>query len=212
MPMRKTVFSDDTLSDLGAIARVSVNLGQLPRIIICPLIPTVYLEIVAEMMAFIFLLALLPLFTQAIPRCYPLSSEWASISFVDCVDIFEQILGDRMAMIPFPLTIQQEVAPFPYVRTSGTCRLRIDLLQEDPRSNFTLFSATITARDIIRSCLLQSPVQKMPAQGGQASAGPNSTLSIILNSNMKSEAPKPRPSNPQSGSGPHGTFMKLRGP
>ena len=162
-------------------------------------------------MFIIFPLALLPLLTQAIPRCYPLSSEWAPVSFVDCVDIFEQMLSDPMGLLPFPLTRQQEVAPFPYVRTSGTCRLRIDLLQEDPHVNFTLFSATMTARDVIRSCLLQPPGRNVQAQGGQDSAGPNSTLSVILNSNVRSEATNRGPSNPRSGSGPHGTFMRLRG-
>lgn len=157
-------------------------------------------------MVVIFLLAILPIFTQATPRCYPLSSEWSPVSFIDCVNILEKVLSDRLTLIPFPLTSQQEIAPFPYVRSSGTCRLRVDLLQENPDSNFTLFSATMTARDIIRSCLLVTPVQNVHGQGGQAFAGPNATLSIILNSSTRSEATNPRPasSNHRSGSGPHG--------
>ena len=147
------------------------------------------------------LFAIVLFFARADLQCYPPSSEWFQVSAFDCVDILEGVLGDRMAMIPFPLTQQQEISPFPYVRTSRTCKLQIDLLQENPNSTFTLFLATTSGMDIIRSCLLSL---EQPSIGGQAVAGPNSALVITLGSCVRSKPTSPKPMNPNGGAGPHG--------
>ena len=101
---------------------------------------------VAECLLFVLLYSL----ALADPQCYAPSPNWGPINVLDCVDVFEQVLNEPVAMFPLPLTLQQELFQFPYVRASKTCKLQIDLLNEVPDESFTLRSATNNATSIAR--------------------------------------------------------------
>ena len=146
--------------------------------------------------AFIFTLILS---AQAYPQCYPSTPNALPVQIMDCVDILEQVLKEDTAMIPFDLTRQQNAVTFPYLRYSGSCALRIQLLHQNPNTTFSLMGATRMATNILRACMTLGE----PSAGGQASVGPMSELMIALGrpNAMGTTAPNTGPVRPVT---PHG--------
>ena len=118
--------------------------------------------------------ALLFFSIQADPECYPQVSKKPLDQIVDCVDVFEQVLMGKAAMMPFRL-VQQDFQ-FPFRRASRSCLLRVDLRHENPNATFSLTDVTTTATDILRTCMTPD-AQRI---GGQAMAGPTAELLVTL--------------------------------
>lgn len=123
-----------------------------------------------------FLVTLFLLAAQAYTQCYPSTPNMPAIQMSDCIDILEQVLSEDTATVPFDLTQQQNTVRFPYLRYSGSCALRIQLLHQNPNTTFSLMGATRMATNILRACMTLGE----PSAGGQASVGPTSELMIAL--------------------------------
>lgn len=124
----------------------------------------------------ILLFTLLLLSAQADPQCYPSTPMTLPVKIFDCVDVLEQVLSEDTAMIPFDLTQQQNAVTFPYLRYSGSCALRIQLLHQNANTTFSLVGATRIATDILQACITIGE----PSAGGQAPVGPTGELMIAL--------------------------------
>lgn len=142
--------------------------------------------------------ALLFFSTQADPECYPHAPKKPMDQIVDCVDVFEQVLMGKAAMMPFRLT--QQDFQFPFRRTSRSCLLRFDLLHENPNATFSLMGLTTIATSILRACMMPDT----HSIGGQVLAGPTAELLVTLGSYHTEQATQYKPPI-----GPHG--MRIRG-
>lgn len=142
--------------------------------------------------------ALLFFSTQADPDCYPHASKKPMDHIVDCVNVFEQVLTEKAAMMPFRLVQQDFQSPFR--RTSRSCLLRVDLLHENPNATFSLMDVTTTATDILRTCMTPDA----PRIGGQALVGPTAELLVTLGPYRAEQGTQYNPA-----AGPHG--MPIRG-
>ena len=138
---------------------------------------------------------------QADPQCYPSTPMTLPVMMSDCIDVLEQVLNEDTAMIPFDLTQQQNAIAFPYLRYSGSCALRIQLLHQNANTTFSLAGATRMATDILRACVITGTGE--PGAGGQASVGPTSELMIALG-RPNALATTAQNTEPVRANGPHG--------
>ena len=148
----------------------------------------------------IFLVTLFLLSAQADLQCYPSTPQTPAVQMMDCIDVLEQMLNEDTAMVHFDLTQQQNAVTFPYLRYSGSCALRIQLLHQNPNTTFSLVGATRMATDILRACMTLGEF----SAGGQASVGPTSELMIALGrpnvlGTTAQDTKPPRPVGPHGG-------------